>query len=190
MAQINDPSLYNDALSGLIRLQGHLEPTLSGGKSHQEGSNHPARKESTAKDKDDDILYPELDDSKVDIEDYIFDFEFYYERYPDARAQCHHNKVLLYRHWKNIGIGRGYACSPVLDLSFYYRQHLSKNPDISFMAAYRHFLEIGIKRMLASSLWYNPEAYRSRYPKLERYNPRQLLMHFISVGRFHDMDAS
>lgn len=171
-------------------LQGHPEPAHTEEKTHKEEQKPSFEKQDTAKDEEDEILFPDLDDSGVDIEDYIFDFEFYYEKYPDARAQCQHNKALLFRHWKNVGIGRGYACSPALDISFYYRQHLSSNPDISFKVAYRHFLEIGIKDMLASSPWYNPKAYRSRYPKLERYNPRQLLMHFISIGRFHEMDGS
>ena len=141
-------------------------------------------------DEDDDIVYPDLDDEEVNIEEYIFDYDFYYDKYPDVRLECPHNRARLYQHWKNIGIRKGYACSPVLDISFYYREHLSMNPDISFGIAYQHFLKVGIQRRLASSQWYNPDAYCRRYPKLKRYNPRQLMMHYISIGRFREMLAS
>jgi len=141
-------------------------------------------------------LFPDLPaDKDINLEDIIFDCRYYYEKYPDVRVECGDDQEKLRRHWKTIGIDEGRMCSPVLDLSFFITRIPKEfqTRQLTFSSAYTFFLRnvSNPKRaQLASSKLYDPVIYVKRYPQLEKYSPKQLIYHFISIGRFHHFNAS
>jgi len=144
----------------------------------------------------DESLVPVLpSDAEIDFDDIVFDCFYYYDHYSDVRAQCGQNSKKLKEHWERTGIDSGKMCSPVLDLSFL----ITRLPpelqtrQTNYRTAYKYLSKI-IKareyKQLASSRLYDPELYVKRYPQLKKYTPLQLIYHYMSIGRFHNLNAS
>jgi len=145
----------------------------------------------------DESLFPTLPkDEDINLEDIVFDCLYYHDKYDDVRAACGRDKTLLREHWMNKGIDEGKMCSPVLDLAFFITRipaHLQTR-QLNFRTAYKYFLQVvcdpkRADKQLASSKLYDPHVYVKRYPQLEKYTPKQLIFHYISIGRFHKMKA-
>jgi len=147
----------------------------------------------------DDILLPVLPrDKDIHIEDIVFDPIYYLDKYSDVRQECGSDRKKIRNHWDTKGIDEGRECSPVLDLAFLITRIPSKfqNRQLNFRKAYNMFIANfkGERPLmdpleLASSLMFNPKLYRERYPQLKRYTAKQLLLHYISVGRFNLLNA-
>jgi len=142
--------------------------------------------------KEDEALFPSLpDDDDIDLEDIVFDGHYYFNQYADVRAECRLDQPKLRKHWMSKGIDQGRTCSPVLDLSYF----ITKIPaqyqtrQLNYRVSYQFFLR-HIGDRLPSSPTYNPKSYVNRYPQLGRYSAKQLILHFISIGRFYNLDAS
>jgi len=123
-------------------------------------------------------------DSSMNMEDVVFDADFYHEKYPDLQNAFHHDNEKLRKHWHEYGIKEGRACSPVLDLKFY----LEKYPDLQsafgqdYARVYHHFFEYGINENRQASALYDPNYYRKANPALSSLSNRQLIWHFINQG--------
>jgi len=124
------------------------------------------------------------------MEDFVFDADFYHNKYPDLQNAFHHDNGKLHHHWHEYGIKEGRACSEVLDLQFYLNQHpdLQKAFGKDYARVYHHFFEYGIKEMRQSSPTYNPKVYQARYG-LMGMDGQQLLQHYMNYGRHHYMWA-
>jgi len=140
----------------------------------------------------DDFLFPDLPkDEDIDLEDVIFDCHYYHDRYAEVRKECGDDRKKLRYHWDHTGIDKGFSCSPVLDLSYF----ITKIPmeyqtrQLNYRVAYRFFLR-HVSDRLASSELYNPVSYVQRYPQLQRYTAKQLILHYISIGRFNKLNAA
>jgi len=124
-------------------------------------------------------------DSAMNMEEVVFDADFYHNKYPDLQNAFHHDNAKLHKHWHQYGIKEGRACSAVLDLQFY----LGKYPDLqaafganNYERAYKHFFEYGINELRESSPLYDPKVYKAVYPWLNSLSPRQMLWHFVNQG--------
>jgi len=143
-------------------------------------------------------LFPDLPaDEDINLEDIIFDSCYYYDKYADVRPECGEDEEKLRCHWNRIGIDEGRMCSPVLDLAFFMTRvpRELQTRQLTYRAAYKIFIRrvSDPKRahdQLASSELYDPAVYVKRYPQLEKYTPKQLIYHYISIGRFHKFNAS
>jgi len=131
-------------------------------------------------------------DGAMNMEEVVFDADFYHNKYPDLQNAFHHDNNKLHHHWHEYGISEGRACSAVLDLTFY----LDRNPDLQkafgrdFKKVYHHFFEYGINEMRESSPVYNPKVYKAVYPWLANLTPRQLLWHFKNMGQRQGLMAT
>jgi len=131
-------------------------------------------------------------DSAMNMEDVVFDVDFYHNKYPDLQNAFHHDNAKLLNHWKTFGIKEGRACSDMLDLTFY----LANYPDLQkafgndYTKVYNHFFQFGINELRQSSPTYNPKVYQAVYPFLAPLTPRQLLWHFRYLGRPQGMIAT
>jgi len=137
------------------------------------------------------FLFPVLkSDSSIDLESVIFDPLYYYSCYSAVREECGYNKLKLFNHWKSKGIDNGLKCSPVLDLAFFITKipAMYQTRQLSFRVAYDFFL-CHIDDRIPSSEEYNPKAYVKHYPPLKRYTAKQLILHYMQVGRFHHLIA-
>jgi len=151
----------------------------------------PARKETR---KIDNLLFPILpDDEHIDLEELIFDYHYYFDKYSDARTECGLDREKLFQHWKTTGIETRRSSSQVLNLSFFITripQELQTR-QLTYRVAYQFFLD-HVNDRLPSSEKYNPILYAKRYPQLQErgYTPKQLILHYISIGRFNHMIAA
>jgi len=123
-------------------------------------------------------------DSAMNMEEVVFDPDFYHNRYPDLQKAFNHDNARLHKHWHEYGIGEGRTCSAVLDLKFYLNRYpdLQKAFGTDYKKVYKHFFEYGIKELRQSSALYDPKAYKSFYPWLANLTPNQLLWHFKNQG--------
>jgi len=140
----------------------------------------------------DPALFPEFPkDDEIDLESIIFDPHYYYEKYSDVRQTIGYKPKELREHWNHTGIEEGRECSPALDLSFFITQMPKRlqTRQLNFRTAYKYFLS-HIEDRIPSNKCYNPVLYVKRYPQLERYTAKQLMYHFISIGRFNKLNAA
>jgi hypothetical protein len=131
-------------------------------------------------------------DGALNMEDVVFDADFYHNTYPDLQNAFHHDNARLKRHWHEYGISEGRTCSVVLDLTFY----LQKHPDLQrafgtdYKRVYKHFFEYGIQEMRRSSPYYDPDAYKANNPWLASLTPKQMLWHFKNQGFAQGLSAA
>jgi len=140
----------------------------------------------------DEFLFPALPrDEDINLEDTIFDCHYYFDKYAEVRKECGDDRLKLRHHWDHSGIERGLSCSPVLDLA-YFITRIPKDyqtRQLNYRMAYNFFLK-HVSDRLPSSEFYNPVSYVKRYPQLKRYTAKQLILHYISIGRFNKLNAS
>jgi len=120
----------------------------------------------------------------INVEDLVFDVEWYHNRYPDLQKAFNHDKGKLLNHWKTFGIKEGRAGSAIFDIKFY----LNKYPDLQqafgtdCTKAYNHFLKNGVNEFRQSSPTFDPKVYKAAYPWLAHLDSKQMAWHFRFEG--------
>lgn len=102
------------------------------------------------------------------MDDYLFDWEYYYNKYPDLQKAFGKNQSKLRNHYNTCGKREGRSSSDVFDPGFY----LSKYSDLKaafgsdYVAAYNHFVNRGIMEGRQASASFSIEVYKSNYADL------------------------
>jgi hypothetical protein len=97
----------------------------------------------------------------------VFDYQYYYDTYPDLQSALGLNETALRNHWKNVGISEGRQAHP----DFNSRDYLNDNPELlsfygeDYFEAIRHFI-IKPSKYLDFKI-FNYECYRNLYPDLQ-----------------------
>jgi len=131
-------------------------------------------------------------DESLNMEEVVFDPDFYHDKYPDLQNAFHHDNEKLRQHWHDNGIKEGRACSAVLDLKFY----LEKYPDLQkefgqdYTKVYNHYFQYGINENRRASVLFDPNYYRKANPSLSSLSTKQLIWHFINQGYRNGMKGS
>ena len=79
----------------------------------------------------------------AEIRDYVFDAEYYSNKYPDLAELYGKDQNQLYYHFVNYGIEEGRAASPYFDVKYYANQNGHRSVDTfkgNYVAAFRDFL--------------------------------------------------
>ncbi len=122
----------------------------------------------------------------ADIKPYVFDAEYYANRYPDLKAAYGTDESKLYNHFINYGIEEGRSASPYFDVKVYMNQNSQKFQETNkgnYEKAFKHFLSNCKKtdRMKLSEL-FDAAVYAAEHPELSSYTELQLLQHYIANG--------
>ena len=127
-------------------------------------------------------------DNAIDISEYLFDANTYYNLYSDLQVAIGYNPELLKIHYYTFGIKEGRKASCVFDPKFYLNTYTDlKNAfGENYEAAYNHFISFGINEGRAGSSEFNPKNYLNNYQDLSNVfgtNYSKALRHFIIFGR-------
>lgn len=121
------------------------------------------------------------------IPSYLFDADYYSQRYDDLRAAFGTNKTALYNHWCTYGKREGRIPSPVYNPSYY----VNNNADLKqafgndYVALYNHWCTYGINEFRNSSELYDGSYYKKTYGDLQDAfgnTSKSYLEHFITYG--------
>ena len=126
-------------------------------------------------------------DSPIDIRNYLFDANVYYNLYPDLQIALGNNSQNLRNHYYACGIKEGRSASLVFDPHYY----LNKYPDLrnafgnNCQLAYNHFVTCGINEGRSASQYFDPVYYLNSYKDLQDAfgkNYSKALEHFVVCG--------
>ncbi len=129
------------------------------------------------------------------VPNYLFDYRYYADTYPDLKAAFGYNAARLYDHWLNYGCREGRSPSPVYEPKHY----RANNPDLkaafgeNWKALYDHFCRCGVNEFRNSSPAYNGKYYRDSYADLRRAfgdNSLQYIIHYMNNGRSENRKAN
>ncbi len=123
--------------------------------------------------------------NSIDITNYMFDSEFYSDRYSDLKAAFGNDAKALRNHYENFGKKEGRMATPVFDPIYY----LNKYPDLKnafktdYVSAYNHFVRNGIHEGRQGSKNFDVKYYFSNNPDLKKAlyssNTRALEHYFV-----------
>ncbi len=120
---------------------------------------------------------------------YVFDGEYYADRYPELKEAYGTDEDKLYEHFIHYGIEEGRCASPFFDVSFYsnyHSQNLQEQMKGDYVKAFKHFLSnYNSTQLLNLSPQFNASYYASLHPEaVEQGNNTTfaLLQHYISNG--------
>lgn len=125
--------------------------------------------------------------NNIDITNYMFDSEFYADKYPDLKSAYGYNSSLLKNHYELCGKKEGRMATPAFDVRYY----LNKYPDLrnaygtNYEGAYEHFVNIGIKEGRIGSRYFNVRYYLNQNRDLKKAfysSTTRALEHFIVCG--------
>ncbi len=80
-----------------------------------------------------------------DLKDYVFNAEYYSNKYPDLKALYGNDAKQLYYHFVNYGIEEGRSASPFFDVKHYANQNGHRYVDTfkgNYLAAFQDFLSV------------------------------------------------
>ena len=129
-----------------------------------------------------------INDSPINITNYLFDSKYYADKYPDLKAAFGYNESSLRSHWLNFGIKEGRSASPVFDPVYYINkyQDLKSAFGTDYLGAYNHFIQFGINEGRQASSTFNVVKYINNYSDLkETFGPNysKALEHYMQFGR-------
>jgi len=121
-----------------------------------------------------------------DIKPYVFDAEYYANRYPDLKAAYGMDEDKLYDHFVNYGIEEGRSASPYFDVKVYMNQNSQNFLDTmkgNYEKAFKQFLSKckTTERMKLSEL-FDASLYASKHTELSSATELELLKHFVDSG--------
>lgn len=124
--------------------------------------------------------------SKQDIENLIFNYKYYADKYNDLKKAYGYDYAKLKQHWLSCGIKEGRQASPVFNPKYY----LYNNEDLkkvygteNYVSAYNHFINNGWSELRASSDEYCGKYYKNAYSDLSSFNGYRLMSHYINYGK-------
>ncbi len=120
-----------------------------------------------------------------ELKAYVFDAEYYVNRYEDLRVAYGTDEAKLYEHFVNYGIEEGRAASPWFDVKFYMNQNgqaLREAMKGDYEKAFHHFMEnVGSATLMKLSETFDAAYYAAQNPEQEATN-LALLAHFVTEG--------
>ena len=122
-----------------------------------------------------------------DIKPYVFNAEYYANRYPDLKAAYGTDEAKLYNHFINYGIEEGRCASPYFDVKIYMNynsQNFQEENKGNYEKAFKHFLSNckTASRMKLSET-FDASIYASSHPELSASTTElALLAHYVSNG--------
>ena len=127
------------------------------------------------------------DQAQVDIRDFMFDANYYYNLYPDIQSVIGYNPDLLRYHYYNFGVKEGRQASPVFDPKYYLNSYndLKSSFGNNYESAYNHFIRNGIGEGRRGSKEFDPKFYLSNYGDLSNTfgnNYSKALSHYMICG--------
>ncbi len=126
------------------------------------------------------------------IEDYMFNHEFYQQKYPEIAEMYGYDSSLMYNYWITTGISEGQAASAFFDPVYY----VNHNSDIKekfgndYEAAYKHFLHYGCNEYGRKLSAVYDADYYAQYEEFADYSDVELLRHFMNNGMYEGKRAS
>ena len=124
-----------------------------------------------------------------ELKPYVFDAEYYVNRYPDLAELYGNDEAGLYYHFVNYGIEEGRSASPFFDVKYYAAQNTHHMTDTfrgNFVKAFNDFL--GIYRTDTLRRWspiFDATLYSKRHTELaaQGYTTNfSLLKHYVNNG--------
>ena len=124
-----------------------------------------------------------------ELKEYVFDGEYYSNRYPELARLYGKDETKLYYHFIHYGIEEGRTGSPFFDVKYYANQnghHLVDTFKGDYLAAFRDFLNTYMtdtRRKLSES--FDPSVYASAHPELAMdgiTSNFDLLKHYVANG--------
>ena len=121
-----------------------------------------------------------------ELKAYVFDAEYYADRYADLKEAYGYDEAMLYDHFINYGIEEGRAASPYFDVKFYMNQNTQNFRETmkgDYEKAFNHFLaNIESTTLMKLSENFDPAYYAEQNPDLSETTVLGLLEHYVSVG--------
>jgi hypothetical protein len=118
----------------------------------------------------------------------VFDWDYYYDAYPDLQANAA-NGLDLGQHWMDNGINEGRQASRVFSIGYYYARYLDVQqqcPGFDRLCTVNHWLNYGIAQGRQASSGFSIASYLARYPDLiSAYGPTDYpdaLAHWMTIG--------
>ncbi len=134
------------------------------------------------------------------VKNYVFDAEYYADRYPELKAVYGTDGDKLYAHFVTYGISEGRCASPYFDVVYYANHNninLTEYVKGDYEKAMTHFinhmdnateLSTAAKKL---SVNFDPGYYKSIYPDLSHMTTEfQLLEHFATYGNYENRTAT
>ena len=123
--------------------------------------------------------------TRKQIEDLIFDYKFYADKYSDLKRVFGYNQTALKNHWINCGIKEGRQGSAVFDAKYYLYNNddLKKAFNNNLEQAYNHFVNNGWKEGRPSSSEFFVNYYRNNNKDLQNMDNYELMQHYNVFGR-------
>ena len=128
-----------------------------------------------------------INDSPIDITNYLFDAKFYADKYSDLKEAFGYNESLLKQHYEEFGKREGRSASPVFDPVYYINKYsdLKSAFGKDYVSAYNHFINFGIDEGRQASSTFNVVEYINNYSDLKaEFGPNfsKALQHYMQFG--------
>ena len=127
------------------------------------------------------------------LKPYVFDADYYAERYPELKAVYGTDADKLYNHFITLGLEEGRCASPYFDVVYYANHNninLTEYVKGDYEKAMKHFIDCSgsttemsnsPKRLSAN---FDPAYYRSQYADLSAMTTEyELLQHYATIGQ-------
>jgi hypothetical protein len=103
-----------------------------------------------------------------DINDILFDYEYYYNKYPDLQRAFGKNASALYNHYLTYGKKEGRCPSSLFDPVYYVNKYSDLKAAFGndYTKLYQHFVTYGIKEGRQASASFNVTIYKNNYADL------------------------
>ncbi len=128
-----------------------------------------------------------------ELKAFVFDAEYYVNRYADLRDAYGNDEATLYEHYVNYGIEEGRAASPYFDVKFYMNQNgqaFRETMKGDYEKAFKHFLaNVGSTSLMKLSETFDAAYYAVQNPSAGT-TMQALLEHYVQEGSQKNAPAS
>ena len=129
-----------------------------------------------------------------ELKAYVFDAQYYADKYADLKAAYGYDEAKLYDHFIHYGIEEGRAASPYFDVKFYMNQNTQTFRETmkgDYEKAFNHFLtNVESTTLMKLSETFDPAYYAEQNPDLTETTILGLLEHYVAVGSKKNAPAS
>lgn len=129
-----------------------------------------------------------------ELKAYVFDAQYYANRYADLKAAYGTDEAQLYEHYVNYGIEEGRCASPYFDVKFYMNQNGQSFREAmkgDYEKAFLHFVaNADSSNLLKLSETFDAAYYTEQNPVLTETTLRGLLEHYVREGSKKNAPAS
>ncbi len=129
-----------------------------------------------------------------ELKAYVFDAEYYANKYADLKSAYGTDEAKLYEHFINYGIEEGRCASPYFDVKFYMNQNGQSFREAmkgDYEKAFAYFVEnLNSTELLKLSVNFDAGFYAQQNPELTETTVFPLLKHYAEVGSQKNTPAS